>query len=131
MYITGYMAQLPPLRSNNSSLYTHINLRSRDGTLFGYFLIRSSLHSVRLGQLLLCSHKRIVSIMKVYIERNNILVSGINLYDSVKNTDFILTLATLKWETFATDMVMNLGSLLSVMCRHHCSVQLWNSTVNR
>ena len=33
--------------------------------------IRSSLHSLRFGQLLRCAHKRIVNIMKVYIERNN------------------------------------------------------------
>ena len=36
--------------------------------------IRSSLHSVRIGQLLRCAHKRVVNIMKVYIERNNIQV---------------------------------------------------------
>ena len=36
--------------------------------------IRSSLHSVRFGQLLHCAHKRIVNIVKVYIERNNIQV---------------------------------------------------------
>ena len=33
-----------------------------------------SLHSVRFGQLLRCAHKRIVNIMKVYTERNNIQV---------------------------------------------------------
>ena len=33
--------------------------------------LRSSLHSVRFGQLLRCAHKHIVNIMKVYIERNN------------------------------------------------------------
>ena len=33
--------------------------------------IRSSLHSVRFGQLLQCAHKCIVNIMKVYIKRNN------------------------------------------------------------
>ena len=65
----------------------YINLRrSGDGTLFvcsavrvfgcswvRLFVrlwIRSSLHSVRFGQLLRCSHKRIVNIIKVYIERN-------------------------------------------------------------
>ncbi len=32
------------------------------------------LHSVRFGQMLRCAHKRIVNIMKVYIERNNIQV---------------------------------------------------------
>ena len=30
-----------------------------------------SIHSVRLGQLLRCAHKRIVNIMKVYMERKN------------------------------------------------------------
>ena len=36
-----------------------------------FVCIRSSLHSVRFGQLLRCVHKRIVNIMKVYIERKN------------------------------------------------------------
>ena len=36
--------------------------------------IRSSLHAIRFGQLLRCAHKRIVNIMKVYIERNNVKV---------------------------------------------------------
>ena len=36
--------------------------------------IRSSLHSVRFGQLLRCAHKCIVNIMKVYIDRNSIQV---------------------------------------------------------
>ena len=39
-----------------------------------FVCIRSSLHSVRFGQLLRCAHKRIVNIMKVYIERNNMQV---------------------------------------------------------
>ena len=33
-----------------------------------------SIHSVHFGQLLRCAHKRIVNIMKVYIDRNNIQV---------------------------------------------------------
>ena len=48
--------------------------------------IRSSLHSVRFGQLLRCVHKRIVNIMKVYIERNHIRVELIRFR---KNIDFI------------------------------------------
>ena len=36
--------------------------------------IISSLHSVRFGQLFRCAHERIVNIMKVYIERNNMQV---------------------------------------------------------
>ena len=36
--------------------------------------ITSSLHSVCFGQLLRCAHKRVVNIMKVYIERNNMRV---------------------------------------------------------
>ena len=47
--------------------------------------IRSSFHSVRFGQLLRCAHKRIVNIMKVYIERKNMQVQ----YHSVKSIDFI------------------------------------------
>ena len=58
----------------------YINLRrSRDGTrLFGWVFVctRSSLHSVRFGQLLVlrCAHKRIVNIMNRYIERKNMQV---------------------------------------------------------
>ena len=48
--------------------------------------IRSSLHSVRFAQLLRCAHKRVVNIMKVYIEKNNIQVELIRF---VKNSDFI------------------------------------------
>ena len=46
------------------------------GCSCGYLFvrIRSSLHSVRFGQLLRCVHKRIVNIMKVYIERKNMQV---------------------------------------------------------
>ena len=39
-----------------------------------FVCIRSSLHSVRFGQLLCCSHQRSVNRIKVYIERNNIQV---------------------------------------------------------
>ena len=39
-----------------------------------FVCIRSSLHSVRFGQLLRCAHKCIVKIMKVYIERKNMQV---------------------------------------------------------
>ena len=46
--------------------------------------VRSSLRSVRFGQLLRCAHQCIVNIMKVYIERNNIQVELM-----IKNSDFI------------------------------------------
>ena len=39
-----------------------------------FVCIRSLLHSVRFGQLLRCAHKRIVTIMKEYIERKNMQV---------------------------------------------------------
>ena len=39
-----------------------------------FVCIISSLHSVRVGQLLRCAHKRIVNNMKVYIERKNVQV---------------------------------------------------------
>ena len=58
------------------------------GCLLGWVFvcIRSSLHSVRFGQLLRCVHKRIVNILKVYIERNNKQVEFIRFH---KNIDFI------------------------------------------
>ena len=62
----------------------YINLRSRDGAFVRSF-VRAvvwnsggdrvlSLHSVLFGQLLCCAHQRIVNIMKLYIESNNIQV---------------------------------------------------------
>ena len=44
-----------------------------------FVCIRSSLHSVRYGQLLRCPHKSIFNIMKVYIERMNMQVKLIRL----------------------------------------------------
>ena len=73
------------LRMDNDAVflvwYLYINLRkSRDcfRSCVRSF-VRSSLdwslldsiHSVRFGQLLRCAHKRIVNIMKVYMERKN------------------------------------------------------------
>ena len=101
--------------------YLYINLsRSRDGTwLFGcsggylFVGIISSHHTVRFGQLLRCAHKRIVNIMKVYIERNNIQVELIRFRKKIST---LWTLETSKLETFGTDMFIKLGSLLSVTC---------------
>ena len=56
---------------NNKNLYMNLG-RSRDGTLFGCSGV--CYLRVRFGQLLRCSHKRIVDVMKVYIERNNMQV---------------------------------------------------------
>ena len=42
------------------------------GSVFVYII--PSLHSARFGQPLRCAHKRIVNIMKVYIERDNMQV---------------------------------------------------------
>ena len=57
-------------------LYLYLNLRrSRDclRSCVRSFVWSSvdSIHSVRFGQLLRCAHKRIVNIMKVYMERKN------------------------------------------------------------
>ena len=46
------------------------------------------LASVRFGQLLRCAHKRIVNIMRVYIERKNIL--QVQLIPFCKNIDFYI-----------------------------------------
>ena len=43
-----------------------------DVCLFVSLFVSSSLHLVRFGQLLRCAYKRIVNIMKVYIERNKL-----------------------------------------------------------
>ena len=54
--------------------------------------IRSSLNSVRFGKLLRCAHKRIVTIMKVYIERKNIQVELIRFRKKI-SPFFTLTFA--------------------------------------
>ena len=55
--------------------------------LFVSLFVSSSLHLVCFGQLLRCADKRIVKIMKMYIERNNMQVELIRFRK--KNTDFI------------------------------------------
>ena len=92
---------------------------SRDSTLFGCscvrlfgcLWIRSSLHSVRFGHLLRCSHKRIVDIKKEYIERNNVQVELIRFR---KNSDFIGLLK--RWS--GNILSRPTCSLLSVTSRH-------------
>ena len=43
-----------------------------------------SIHSVRIGQLLCCAHQRIVNIMKLYIESNNIQVELIRFHNKYR-----------------------------------------------
>ena len=84
-----------------------------------FVCIRTSLHSVRFGQLLRCVRKHFVNMMKVYIERNNMQVELIRFR---KKLATLLTLETLKWEYgFANAVFTILGSLLSGTNRH-CSV---------
>ena len=68
-------------------------------------------------EVLRCPHKRIVTITKVYIARNNIHV--------VKNSDFIdignFEVGISRLSSFATAVFTKLGSLLSGTSRH-CSV---------
>ena len=64
--------------------------------------------------------KRIVNIIKVSIERNNMQVALFRFRK--KYIDFI-DVGNFEGEyTFATDLFTKLGSSLSLMCRH-CSVQ--------
>ena len=57
-------------------VYLYINLRrSRDGTVFVRFVCYPRFIQFALASCYAaCGHKRIVNIMKVYIERNNIQV---------------------------------------------------------
>ena len=64
-----------------------------------FVCIRSSLHSVRFGQLLRCAHKRIFNIMKEYIDRNNIQVKLNTIPEKIAP---LLRLETLKWVYLAT-----------------------------
>ena len=66
----------------------------------------ASIYSVRFGQVLRCAHKRIVNIMKVYIEKNNVQVELIRFR---KNSDFIDFKKTLKWAyTFAPHVLIGI-----------------------
>ena len=49
-------------------------VRVFESLVCSFVCLLASLHSVRFGQLLRCAHKRIVNIMELYIERNNIQV---------------------------------------------------------
>ena len=97
--------------------------RSRDGTqLFGCLAvcqggsvcagIRSSLHSIRFGQLLCCAHKRIVNnfIMKVYIERSNMQVELIRFRKKYR----IYSRLLLRSEEFNAARVFTLGKWLQL-----------------
>ena len=53
--------------------------------------------------------------MKVYIDRNNIHVELMRFRTKMAT---LLPLESFKWKSFATDVFMKLGSLLSVRCRH-------------
>ena len=67
--------------------------------------LRASFTSFR--QLLHCARKRIVIIMKVYIERKNKQVELIRFRQKISIS---LTLETFKWEfTFATEVFTKLG----------------------
>ena len=66
-----------------------------------FMCIRYSLHSVRFGQLLGCAHQRVVNIMKVYIETKNMQVQ---FRPFLKKISTLLTLETLKWESFASNV---------------------------
>ena len=70
--------------------------------------IRSSLYSVRFGQLLRCAHKRIVDIMKVYIEKNNMQVELIRFRKKYRLYSCLL----LRSEEFNATDVFTLGKSL-------------------
>ena len=70
------------------------------------------------GEVIRCPHKRIVTITKVYIARNNIHVELITIPYKLAR---LVTFESLKWKySFATNstLSMKLGSLLYVRCRH-------------
>ena len=70
-----------------------------------FVCIRTSLHSVRFGQMLCCAHKRIVNIMKVYIERKNVQVELIRFRKRYRLYSHLL----LRGEEFNATRVFTLG----------------------
>ena len=79
-----------------------------------------SLHSVRFGQMLRCAHKRIVNIMKVYIERSTMQVDLIRfrkkyrLYsrlrgERVPDPLYVYSLVA-RWQQLATNKLITIHS---------------------
>ena len=80
--------------------------------LFGWVLfvgIRSSRHSVRFGQLLRCAHNRIVNIMKVYIDRNDVQVELIRF----RKKNLLIDVGKLEVGNFCDRRVYEIG-LISI-----------------
>ena len=79
--------------SPDCSLYLNLR-RSRDGAFVREFVhpFGVRIHSVRFGQLLRCAHQRIVNIMKLYVESNNIQVELIRFRKKI-STLFTFTFA--------------------------------------
>ena len=76
--------------------------------------IRFSLYLVRFGQLLRCAHKRIVNIMKVCIERNNIQVELIRFRKKI-----VTFIAVGNFEVgiyFATDVLIAIRDESPLFC---------------
>ena len=69
---------------------------------------RSSIHSVRFGQLLRCAHKRIVNTMKVYIDRNHMQVELIRFRQKYRLYSSLL----LRSEEFNATDVLTFGKSL-------------------
>ena len=67
--------------------------------------VRSSIHSVRFGKLLRCAHKRIVNIMKVYIEKKNMQVELIRF----RNKYHLRPRLILRGEEFNATRAFTLG----------------------
>ena len=86
--------------------------------------IRSSLHSVRFGQLLRCAHERIVNIMKVYIERNNMQV------ELIRFTKYFIHVYFCKARNFSTDALFSQhGQWICVIDRSCCATDgsVWST----
>ena len=81
-----------------------------------FVCVRSSLHSVRFGQLLCCAHQRIVNIMKVYIERNNMEVELIRLRKKYRLSSRFL----LQSEEFSDRCNVYAARSIDLRDRSHC-----------
>ena len=89
----------------------HVMVRVVRVAAFGWVFvcITEILIQFALGSCYAHAHKRIVNIMKMYIERNN---KHVKLIRFRKQIAPLLTLKTLKWEySFATAVFTKLGSL--------------------
>ena len=106
-----------------ATIYIYINLRWwRDCLLLGldvWKLVSPSLHLARYGQLLRCAYKRIVNLMKVYIERNNMQVELIRFR---KHISILFTFTSVKRGISRPTRYLHMEYIISIIGLFPCTL---------